>query len=58
VVPRRREAVFVRAGLYRQWPPAVKYRGIFINDEDWGLRARRRRQTTEAEVNLLRRRDE
>jgi hypothetical protein len=37
VVPRRRNALFVRSGLYRQGPPAVKYRGIFINDEDWGL---------------------
>ena len=24
--------------LFRQGPPAVKYRGIFLNDEDWGLR--------------------
>ena len=37
VVPRRRDALFVPSGSYRQWPPAVKYRGIFINDEDWGL---------------------
>ena len=22
----------------KQGPPAVKYRGIFLNDEDWGLR--------------------
>jgi hypothetical protein len=37
VSPRRRNALFVRAGVYRQGPPAVKYRGVFINDEDWGL---------------------
>jgi hypothetical protein len=28
-----RNAVFVKAGKYEQGPPAVKYRGIFINDE-------------------------
>lgn len=26
-------AVFVKAGKYEQGPPAVKYRGIFLNDE-------------------------
>lgn len=34
---RRQESLYVRAGTYTQGPPAVKYRGIFINDEDWGL---------------------
>ena len=24
--------------ILKQLPPAVKYRGIFLNDEDWGLR--------------------
>ena len=28
-----RDALFVKAGKYEQGPPAVKYRGIFINDE-------------------------
>jgi hypothetical protein len=37
VPPRRRRALFVRSGVYRQGPPSVKYRGIFINDEDWGI---------------------
>ncbi len=37
VTPRRRDALFVRSGVFRQRPPDVKYRGIFINDEDWGL---------------------
>jgi lysophospholipase L1-like esterase len=37
VPPRRRAALFVSSRLYRQLPPAVKYRGIFINDEDWGI---------------------
>jgi len=31
-VPHRNE-VFIKAGRYEQGPPAVKYRGIFINDE-------------------------
>jgi hypothetical protein len=28
----------VHGDVFRQDPPAVKYRGIFLNDEDWGLR--------------------
>jgi hypothetical protein len=31
-------AVFVEAGSVVQPPPSVQYRGIFLNDEDWGLR--------------------
>jgi len=30
--------LWIAAGTYCQGPPAVKYRGIFLNDEDWGLR--------------------
>ena len=37
VPPRRSESLFVRAGTHVMGPPSVKYRGIFINDEDWGL---------------------
>jgi hypothetical protein len=37
VPPRKQGSLVVRAGTYRQGPPSVKYRGIFINDEDWGL---------------------
>jgi Glycosyl hydrolase family 115/Gylcosyl hydrolase family 115 C-terminal domain len=37
VPTRRRDALWVRSGVHRQGPPSVKYRGIFINDEDWGL---------------------
>ncbi|WP_395406213.1 glycosyl hydrolase 115 family protein [Pseudoduganella sp. UC29_106] len=33
----RRDALYVGAGTRRFGPPSVKYRGIFINDEDWGL---------------------
>jgi hypothetical protein len=32
------ETLTVPSGLYAQGPPSVKYRGIFINDEDWGIR--------------------
>jgi len=31
-------AVYVHAGAHIQPPPSVQYRGIFLNDEDWGLR--------------------
>ncbi|HET8655913.1 MAG TPA: glycosyl hydrolase 115 family protein [Longimicrobiaceae bacterium] len=34
---RRSESLFVRAGTRVEGPPSVKYRGLFINDEDWGL---------------------
>ncbi len=33
----KRETIAVRKGRYQQGPPSVKYRGIFINDEDWGM---------------------
>ena len=32
-----KNALFVKAGRYVQGPPAVKYRGIFLNDEGWAL---------------------
>lgn len=32
-----RNRLFIKPGCYVEGPPAVKYRGIFINDEDWGL---------------------
>jgi hypothetical protein len=37
VVPGKKSALFVAAGTRRFGPPSVKYRGIFINDEDWGM---------------------
>ena len=37
VTPRRRPELYVAAGTRRAGPPSVKYRGIFLNDEDWGL---------------------
>lgn len=37
VPPQPRETVVVSTDTHREGPPSVKYRGIFINDEDWGL---------------------
>jgi hypothetical protein len=37
VPPKRSPSLFVRAGATRMGPPSVKYRGIFLNDEDWAL---------------------
>jgi hypothetical protein len=37
VPPARKDALYIAAGTRRFGPPSVKYRGIFINDEDWGL---------------------
>lgn len=35
VVPEKKTALYMAAGTRRFGPPSVKYRGIFINDEDW-----------------------
>ncbi|MFT3866854.1 MAG: glycosyl hydrolase 115 family protein [Nibricoccus sp.] len=37
VVPEKKNALYVASGTRRFGPPSVQYRGIFINDEDWGL---------------------
>ncbi|MGV7206317.1 glycosyl hydrolase 115 family protein [Oxalobacteraceae bacterium A2-2] len=37
VPPKRSPVLFAQAGVYTQGPPAVKYRGIFINDEEPAL---------------------
>lgn len=37
-MPDRREDLIIRSGARRFGPPSVKYRGIFINDEDFGLK--------------------
>ena len=36
VAPQKRKQLFI-SGNYTSSAPSVKYRGIFINDEDWGL---------------------
>jgi hypothetical protein len=38
VAPAHHTALYVQPGRLVQGPPAVQYRGIFLNDEDWGLR--------------------
>jgi hypothetical protein len=35
--PRHQTELYLVAGRYVAPPPTVKYRGIFLNDEDWGL---------------------
>ncbi|MFT4176160.1 MAG: glycosyl hydrolase 115 family protein [Luteolibacter sp.] len=35
--PIPRKTLVLSAGNYMEGPPSVKYRGIFLNDEDWGL---------------------
>ncbi|MFT3827261.1 MAG: glycosyl hydrolase 115 family protein [Chitinophagaceae bacterium] len=37
VTPERKTALFITPGHSITGPPSVKYRGIFLNDEDWGL---------------------
>lgn len=37
VPSKRRSQLAIAAGPHRVGPPSVKYRGIFLNDEDWGL---------------------
>lgn len=33
VPPQHHDKLFIRTGIFRQGPPSVKYRGIFLNDE-------------------------
>ncbi|MDO6414942.1 glycosyl hydrolase 115 family protein [Sphingomonas sp. BIUV-7] len=37
VPAQKHEALWIPAGTRRFGPPSVRYRGLFINDEDWGL---------------------
>jgi hypothetical protein len=37
VAPAHQAGLYVAPGLQRFGPPSVRYRGIFINDEDWGM---------------------
>lgn len=37
VQPEKKEVLEIPAGLFVEDAPEVKFRGIFINDEDWGL---------------------
>ncbi len=38
VEPTKRETITIPADYYLQDGPKVKFRGIFLNDEDWGLK--------------------
>jgi hypothetical protein len=35
--PQHHDALYITPGKMVVGPPSVKYRGIFLNDEDWGL---------------------
>lgn len=35
--PKTKDKIFIKSGTYKQGPPSVKYRGIFINDPSWSL---------------------
>ncbi|NKI98183.1 glycosyl hydrolase 115 family protein [Novosphingobium sp. SG707] len=37
LAPRHHDALYAAPGLHHFGPPSVRYRGIFVNDEDWGL---------------------
>ncbi|MGB8193461.1 MAG: glycosyl hydrolase 115 family protein [Chitinophagaceae bacterium] len=37
ITPERKTELFVTKGTSIVGPPSVKFRGIFLNDEDWGL---------------------
>jgi hypothetical protein len=37
VTPQHQDALVVKPGSLQDGPPSVRYRGLFINDEDWGL---------------------
>lgn len=34
----KKKNLVIKKGFYSDGPPSVKYRGIFINDEDWGIK--------------------
>ncbi|MBN2182592.1 MAG: glycosyl hydrolase 115 family protein [Sedimentisphaerales bacterium] len=37
VTPKHMDAAYIASGTIIEGPPSVRYRGIFLNDEDWGL---------------------
>ena len=37
VAPQHHDEIYIHAGTSIIGPPSVKFRGIFLNDEDWGL---------------------
>jgi hypothetical protein len=39
VAPAKKSSLYIKSETKHFGPPSVKYRGIFINDEDWGMQA-------------------
>lgn len=37
ITPKHKDAIYIQQGAAITSHPSVKYRGIFLNDEDWGL---------------------
>ncbi|HVG43054.1 MAG TPA: glycosyl hydrolase 115 family protein [Chitinophagaceae bacterium] len=37
IIPQKKKGLFIKEGASITGQPSVKYRGIFLNDEDWGL---------------------
>lgn len=37
VTPKHHDEIYITPGSSIVGPPSIKYRGIFINDEDWGM---------------------
>ncbi|WP_181814731.1 glycosyl hydrolase 115 family protein [Sphingomonas aracearum] len=52
VAPARHGMLVVPAGTRRFGPPSVRYRGLFLNDEDWGLQPWAARTLDPARGNL------
>lgn len=38
VIPDKQKELYIKPGLYTFGPASIKYRGIFLNDEDFGLK--------------------
>ena len=38
VTPDKQQELYIKPGLHAFGPPSVRYRGIFLNDEDYGLK--------------------
>ena len=37
VLPEKKDCLYIDNRFHEFGPPSVKYRGVFLNDEDWGL---------------------
>ncbi|WP_164735444.1 glycosyl hydrolase 115 family protein [Pseudoflavitalea rhizosphaerae] len=52
VRPEKKKELYVEPGTAIIGPPSVKYRGIFINDEKWGLVSWANKNTNDGQNNL------